>query len=215
MAETFTPMITALSEAEIPYVLTGVMAYGVYADARFTRTIQILTFENYRGEIGDLLSGVGLVEGDERQTNMSFRHTTSGVHIAVDFANSSLEKNALQDPSCLLIFGMSTLVIKQTYLTWIFCQKSPQCAEIQTAKEGFLMVIQMIQDGFLDVNSVRRVMQAAGDNASIEVLDEAEGLAIKARDSSYSKSIEERLARRQSGDHSAASVIRMTPGHSC
>jgi hypothetical protein len=74
------------------------------------------------------------------------------------------------------------------------------------------MVVQLVHDGFLDVKSVRSLMQDAGDAAALQILGDAETLAYKTKDSSYSKSVEARLSQRQSGERPASSVFRILRG---
>jgi hypothetical protein len=200
IAETLRATVAALSAANIPYAIAGVMAYGVYARAQFTRVIDILTSGDLRDEIANALLGLGFVPDVDAQSGISFRDTSACVTLAVKFAASLSEKEALRDPCRHTVFGVATLVVKQKYLAWIFCLTDQRHR-----------VFALINEGSLDVHSVRNLMENAGDSAAMRVLAAAEAKAIKEKDSSYSKSVEARLARRRSSD---LAVCRMPGGTS-
>jgi hypothetical protein len=201
VAEAFKATITSLSSECLGFLITGDMAYGVYGNARFTRTLDILAHQELRSGVADSLLGLGFTVNSDTENGISFRDNSDVVEIAVRFASSPPEKAALSNPSCHDIFQFPTKVIKLDYLVWTFC-----------ITEKSHMVVQLVHDGFLDVKSVRSLMQDAGDAAALQILGDAETLAYKTKDSSYSKSVEARLSQRQSGERPASSVFRILRG---
>jgi hypothetical protein len=200
IAETLRATVAALSAVNLPYAISGVIAYGVYARAQFTRVIDVLTCGDLRVEVANALLGLGFVPEVDTQSGISFRATSACVTLAVKFAASLSEKEALLDPCRYTIFGVPTPVVKQSYLAWIFCLTDERHR-----------VVALINEGSLDVDSVRDLMESAGDSAAMRVLAAANAKAIKEKDSSYSKSVEARLTRRRSSDLAA---FRMPGGAS-
>gem|GEM_PF-3839591 len=201
VAEVFEATIASLSSECLDFLITGDMAYGVYGNARFTRTLDILAHQELRSGVVENLLGLGFTVNSETENGMSFRDNSDVVEIAVRFASSPPEKAALSDPSCHEIFQFPTKVIKLDYLVWTFC-----------ITEKSHMVVQLIHDGFLDVKNVRSLMQDAGDSAALQILGDAEELACSTKYSSYSKSVEARLSKRRSGERPASSVFRILRG---
>lgn len=60
VAEAFKATITSLSSECLDFLITGDMAYGVYGNARFTRTLDILAHQELRSGVADSLLWVGL-----------------------------------------------------------------------------------------------------------------------------------------------------------
>jgi hypothetical protein len=201
VAEVFEATIASLFSECLDFLIPGDMAYGVYGNARFTRTLDILAHQELRSGVADSLLGFGFTVNSDTENGISFRDKSDVVEIAVRFASSPPEKAALSDPFCHEIFQFATKVIKLDYLVWIFC-----------ITEKSHMVVQLIHDGFLDVRNVRSLMLDAGDAAALRILGDAEELACNTKDSSYSKSVEARLSKRRSGEWPASSVFRILRG---
>ncbi len=108
MAEAFKATIASLSSECLDFLITGDMAYGVYGNARFTRTLDILAHQELRSGVVENLLGLGVTVNSETENGMSFRDNSDVVEIAVRFASSPPEKAALSDPSCHEIFQFLT-----------------------------------------------------------------------------------------------------------
>lgn len=119
--DTYRALITALEVARIEYVLTGAMAYGLYARARATRSIDIVIRNDGRAKIENFVDGLGFHLVRNSDSELSFADKKSDIEINFLIAIGDPFHSAIKAPTHHMILGLDTLVITAEYLLWQYC----------------------------------------------------------------------------------------------
>ena len=189
-AEVYAAIITRLSGEEIPYALTGAMAYGLYAPARATANIDILAMREASPRINAIAGQLGLLSTHPDKDRSVFVEPRSGVEINLWVGAGEPFRSAVADPAHHKIFGLVTPVIKPEYLVWLYC--------LFDHSRRFDKVIELINAGNVDLALLKVYLSRAEDTATLLQLEAAVLAAEQCRHSSYSASMERRMARLKS-----------------
>jgi hypothetical protein len=117
--DVFVETIEALTLTDTAYALGWIMAYGVFARARFTHNINILARSKSRSIIKAIFVELGYLLTRDEPEHISFLDRRSGVSVRVEFDNTELVGLAIANSASVRIFGVTTRVIESEYLLWM------------------------------------------------------------------------------------------------
>ncbi len=191
LSEVFRDTVCALSSADVAYALSGVMAYGLYAPARYTKRIDILAFPDSHKDINDILAGCRLAFRRDVAGRVVFDDPGSGTEVRVRFAEAEPERRAIEDPAHHVVFGLPTRVVKPGYLVWMLC--------LSDELEDGGLVVELINSGQVEIAGIRQHLEAAPDRRALVRFNVYVAAADRTKSSSYSASVQARLAGRRPG----------------
>ena len=169
-------------------VVSGKLAGGVYTTAQFTSDLDLLARPEGRTELLARLTAVGLVVREERDHRVLLESPVSRAHVKLRFACKDLEHRALDAPAYHVLFGSRVRFVTAEYLLWLLCRSDEL--------DDYVTAIALLQDGQLDLASIKGMMTKAGDHSALDTLAKWLTAADQARCSTYSKALEHRLAQR-------------------
>jgi hypothetical protein len=186
-AEVYAAMVARLSVENIPYVLTGAIAFGLYARARATDNIDILTTAEASSAVNAVAAHLELRFTRIINDRSVFVEPRSGIEINLWAGKGEPFRSAVAAPGHHLFLGVDTKVIKPEYLLWLYCL-------VDTPKHSD-MAIQLINAGKVDLALLRTYLSGIEDTATRRTLDAAVLSAERDHRSSYSESVKRRLAK--------------------
>lgn len=186
-AEVYAAMVTQLSVENIPYVLTGAMAFGFYARARATGNIDILIMGEASSAANAVAAHLGLRSTRTINDRNVFVEPRSGIEINLWIGEGEPFRSAVASPVHHLIFGIDTKVIKPEHLLWLYC--------LADTPKHLDMASQLINARNVDLALLRVYLSGIEGAATRRMLEAAVLSADRVRHSSYSESVKRRLAR--------------------
>jgi hypothetical protein len=191
LSEVFKELVTALSAAEIRYMFTGMIAYGLYAPARYTSSIDLIVYNTSPTKLTALFGGIEFCIREELKHLISFESACSAMTISVRFHDAYPEPCEIESPLRHTVYGLDIPVIKRESLIWMFCRdNNPEMADL---------TVGLINAGDVDLSALRRDIEAAKDGSALVRLNLAISAASRTKSSSYSTSRHARLAGRRVG----------------
>jgi hypothetical protein len=186
--DSFAKMSTALSSANIEYVLGWAMAYGLYSRARYTNNINILALPHSRTEIEKAFVEIGFELTENRKDHASFGDPACGVVVNVMFGDADPVRSAVKNPAYFQIFGVSTRVIEPEYLLWM-------CCESDFLKHS-VHAIELVLAGHVDIDKLRCQLDIAEKGSLFKKVRKVIAEAERQRLSTYSASVIARMSRK-------------------
>ena len=173
------------------FVVSGRLARGVYAQAQFTGDLEFLTRGEGRAGLIACLTAIGLMVSEQQTHDVLLEDPASRACVRLRLARTELEHRAIDAPAHHLLLGSRVRFIAKEFWLWLLCRSDERddrlCAEA------------LLLGGQIDLAGIKALMTAAADQAALDRLDERLPAADRARLSTYSKSMQRRLARRLPG----------------
>lgn len=186
IADTFHDAITALTHAKVEYVLAGAMAYGLYAPARHTKDIDLITLDHSKDKLKNALLDAGFKLLQNLPYQLTFIDPVNRVEIDVLLGAVDPEESAVEDAGKATIFGTPTLVIKPEYLLWMYCLSDQVRHEADA--------IALIKAGRIDLKKFRRFLEYAHDTTASDQFAVILEKLHRTGSSTYSDRVTKRLA---------------------
>jgi hypothetical protein len=177
----FREAITAVTAASIKYVVSGMLAYNLYAPARYTRDIILIAAAADWPHVRRALRGAGFGETRDLPRRLGLRNAATTVGLKVLPATPGPESAALKDPEGRTILGIPALVVKPEHLLWMYCRSE--------LSRHVAQAVEMVKAGKVDTDKLHRLLLQAGDLRARSRLRRVLRQAAAERHSSYSHSV--------------------------
>ena len=153
--------IAALSLRE-DIVVSGKLARGVYTTAQSTSDLDFLVRPEGRTELLACFIAVDLVVREERDHRILLESPVSRAHVKLRFAWKDLEHRALDAPAYHVLFGSPVKFVTAEHLLWLLCRSDKL--------DDYLTANALVQDGQLDLASIKGMMTKARDHSALDTL---------------------------------------------
>jgi hypothetical protein len=177
----FREAVTAVTAAPIKYVVSGTLAYNLYAPARYTRDIMLIAAATDWPRARRALRGAGFCETRDLPRRLGLRNAATTVGLKVLPATPGPESAALKDPEERTILGIPALVVRPEYLLWMCCRTE--------LSRHVAQAVEMVKAGKVYTDKLHHLLLHAGDLRARSRLRRVLRQAAAERHSSYSHSV--------------------------